>query len=311
MVPEKPNRQVPLRIAKEDHDIEAEGLVALYIGKFPMAEGLFRKQLELRTGQQQVQEHAVQKGKPLYNLALSCLAQKKMEDGVQNMLFTYVEDTLDTGFDDEDDADRAYAAMFLRDSLRIKLRILRDLKGASRKAKAEGLWDRVDPQFLLGEVAAATHLDSKNLVQYCEVKALALDKMPLGFPQPQERRVFIGTNYDTFAHVILPIKEAVVRRGYTPIVVNEAIFDPSETHDVSLLLLHTCKYAIFDVTAPAGQMMEIERARDYGLHVRLVRSAPVGHSPSISQMLKSLGYQVETYSDLTTDFDRIVRNFLP
>lgn len=36
--------------------------------------------------------------------------------------------------------------------------------------------------------------------------------------QPREQRVFIGTNYDTHSHVIPLTKEAVLRKGYVPIV---------------------------------------------------------------------------------------------
>lgn len=309
---EKPDREIPANIKSEDRSIEVEGLVALYVGKFKKAEEFFTKQVALRRDKQTSEHRAVDKGGPLHNLGLSFIAQQKTEDGLRNILLAYIEDTLNANFDEEDDADRTPAAIFLRDTIRIKLRILRELKAASRNAKAKGLWSQIfDPADVLSEVGATLRLDISNLIQSCEVKRVVPGKMPLGFPQPPERRVFIGTNYDSHAHVIPPIKEAVVRKGYTPVIVNEVNFDPNETHNVSLLLLHTCKRGIFDITALGGQLMEIERARDYGLTVQLVRSAPAGHPPYISQMVGSLGYDLQLYTDPATDFEKIVRSFLP
>jgi hypothetical protein len=308
---EKPDRQVPVNATDKDREVGREGLVDLYVGRFQEAERRFVEQLKLRREIQEVEGRAIVKGAPFYDLGLSLVAQGRTEEGLRNILLAYIEDTLDTNFDDEDDADRAFAAMFLRDAIRIKLRLLRELKAASRKAKADGLWTKTyDPANILSEVVRSLSLDEANMIQYCEKKELNRE-MPLGFPQPRESRVFIGTNYDTHAHVIPLIKEAVVRKGYVPIIVNEVHFNPKETHDVSLLLLHTCKYAIFDITNPGGQFMEIERARDYGLSVRLVRSAPAGHPPAVSQMITSMGLTPVLYRDPTVDFNTIVGAFLP
>jgi tetratricopeptide (TPR) repeat protein len=308
---EKPDRKVPLSASDKDGTIGREGLLALYVGRFQEAERCFLEQLKLRREIQEVEGRAIEKGAPFYNLGLSLVAQGRTEEGLRNILLAYIEDTLDTNYDDEDDAGRAFAAIFLRDAIRIKLRLLRELKAASRKAKADGLWTKTyDPADILREVVRSLSLDDANMIQYCEKKELPRE-MPLGFPQPRERRVFIGTNYDTHAHVIPPIKEAVLRKGYVPIIVKEVSFDPKETHDVSLLLLHTCKYAIFDITDPGGQFMEIERARDYGLSVQLVRSRPSGHPPAVSQMITSMGHSPALYDDPRVDFNSIVGAFLP
>ena len=168
------------------------------------------------------------------------------------------------------------------------------------------------PEEILQEVIEKLHLESKNLMRYCKVLVEPGATMPVGFPQPWERRVFIGTNYDTHSHMVPEIKEAVIRKGYTPVIAYEASIPPDLIHHHSLMLLHTCKYAIFDITAPAGQYMEIERAQDYGCTVLLVRSAldSAKIPPHISSMIKTLGYKISFYKDLH-ELKQKVSDFLP
>lgn len=72
---------------------------------------------------------------------------------------------------------------------------------------------------------------------------------------------------------------------------------------------HTCGWAVFDITNPVGQVIEIERARDYGVNVLLVRSDPKSHSPHVSDIIMSLGYQLEPYSNAQA-LPQAIRNFL-
>ena len=104
---------------------------------------------------------------------------------------------------------------------------------------------------------------------------------------------------------------AVISRNRVPIAARDVIVPPhTNVHDVSLVLLHTCCWAVFDVTNPAGQIMEIERARDYGVNVLLVRNDPVSHPPHVSQMITSLGYPLQTYQNVS-DLRQVISNFLP
>jgi len=83
---------------------------------------------------------------------------------------------------------------------------------------------------------------------------------------------------------------------------------------LSLLLLHTCGYARVDVSYPGGQFVEIERARDYGVKVLLVRQAatPVNRNrpTHISEMISTLGYPVAYYFD-PRELITITQSFLP
>jgi len=165
-------------------------------------------------------------------------------------------------------------------------------------------------------------IDVNNLSRYCQ-QIPKLGKMAIGFPQPRAERVLIGTNYDVNVGVIPIVKDGIFRKNltagtnYIPIAVLDTFVPSGTTHDVSLSLLHTCGYAIIDVSHPGGQFIEIERLRDYGIphdNVLLVRQAarPLDPQrlPHVSEMVATLGYNTAYYYDHRELID-ITRRFLP
>lgn len=89
--------------------------------------------------------------------------------------------------------------------------------------------------------------------------------------------------------------------GFEAVVVLDYKVPPGMTHHHSLMLLHECKYAIFDFSHQSGQLMEIERVRDYGVQALIVfQTADPSFFP-VSEMVKALvaeeGIKVEPYQD--------------
>jgi hypothetical protein len=176
-----------------------------------------------------------------------------------------------------------------------------------------------DPEELLKKVASELDLDMRKLSRVC-ARLTKPGKAMVGFPQPREIRVFIGTNYDVNIGIIPLVKEGIERKNvsfnsaYVPVTLLDVVVPGGSTHDVSLMLLHTCAYAIVDVSHPGGQFVEIERARDYGVNVLLVRQAatPIdpNRPPHISEMISTLGYPVRYYFDPRELID-ITKNYLP
>lgn len=83
-------------------------------------------------------------------------------------------------------------------------------------------------------------------------------------PGRYARRVFVGGNYDYLA-TLRKICDYVSDSGFTPILAWDFEVPRGGTHDHDLRLLHQCKFAIFEETNPAGELMEVERTRDYGV----------------------------------------------
>lgn len=93
-----------------------------------------------------------------------------------------------------------------------------------------------------------------------------------------------------------PLKEIynyIERSGFTPILAWYFDIPKEKINEYDLRLLHDSRYAIFEVTSPAGHLMELERAaKEYGNLVLIVynvrdvrdREPP----PQVSEMIKTL-----------------------
>jgi len=293
------NRSIPQSIQEECKRLSVEGLAEFYRKNFQNSERIFDKFLKLLNAAQKEVKRPIHKGTPLFNKGIASIAREDFPNGLYYVLLAYIEDTLSNDFDREDEADRAPAGRFLVDTFIIELRLLRDIKSQSKRIKEQGKWiSASDPEIILDDVMRSCGISRNDLLRRCKRQDPRLGSMTLGFPQPRERRVFIGANFDTPAFVA-EIQIAVVLSGYVPIITAEVFIPPKDTHDASLLLLRTCGHAIFDITNPAGQLMEIERTRDYGVRVLLLRQKPWGHEAHLSQMIESLGYKVELYGNPT------------
>lgn len=310
---EAPNREIPHYLIEDLRKSDVEGLVKLYAGKYEEAEAIFRNQYAILLDAQEKEHRPIHKGGSLHNLGLSLFGQKKNEAGLRQVLLAYIEDALNVPYDLEEEADRTPAARVLRDFLQIRLRVLREIRTVAREIKAKGLWKTAwRPEPILEEVVTKLGLQRDNLLSQCLLTPIPEGGVPLGFPQPWEQRVFIGANYDTHSHIVPEVKEVVVRKGYTPVIAYEVNIPQDLSHHHSLMLLHTCKYAVFEVTSYAGQLMELERAKDYGVTVLLVRSAlgtpPL--APHVSSMIQTLGYSLAYYRDIPS-LKQCVASFLP
>jgi len=309
-----PNRGIPERIREQVAHLDREGLVALYVGNYIEAIRLFEEQYELLFRTQDEENRPIHKGGSLHNRGLALFALGRADQAIYSILLAYVEDTLNVGYDLEDNADRAPAANVLRDVFYLNLRILREIKTVVAKIKASGQWNMArDPKPILKKIAKRLKFDINRLSEQCERGVPRVGTMILGLRLPPERRVFIGTNYDVNPGIIPLAKEGVIRCGYEPVIASEAGIPPNDPgiHDKSLMLLHTCRWAIIDVTHPGGQFIEVERARDYGVNLLLVRQAlDPSHPPPVSAMVSTIGWPIRYYRD-PRDLIPLVMGFLP
>lgn len=130
-------------------------------------------------------------------------------------------------------------------------------------------------------------------------------------PGTYSERVFVGGNYD-FPATLRTLVGLVKRVGFTPVFPLDLEIPEEEIHDWDLRILHSCRYAIFEVTHAAGQLMEIERARDYGVKTLSVFEArgPGQREPAqVASMLRTSGQRLQGYLD-DRELRGIVRSFL-
>lgn len=123
-----------------------------------------------------------------------------------------------------------------------------------------------------------------------------------------ERLVFIGGEYERQTLTLNYIENCVRKMRKFPVVVSnyKGFGDP---RGLSLRLLHLCGRAIFDVTFIGGQLIEIERAGDYGVNTLIVKSrSQTGEERPTSAMMQS-SHGPFYYSDVT-ELEDIIRKFL-
>ena len=77
-----------------------------------------------------------------------------------------------------------------------------------------------------------------------------------------------------------------------------------------MMLLHACKYAIFEVTSPGGQLLEIERATDWIDKDNILLLCTNRSVDTVSQMVQTKGLKIEPFQDPEKDIPGLISKFL-
>ena len=291
-----PDRSIPREILTDLLGYEKEAYVNLRVGRYGKAEELFRRQLALITKWQEKINRPIHKGIPLHMIGICLFYQEKIDEALRFFLLAYIEDTLNVGFELESEADLAPASMMLRNAFRIDIGFLKTIKEYVVRLKSEGAWGQAKtPETILE--AVLKRVRPRSLVALCKRKPKVVPKQPIDpLPGTWDKRVFIGGDYDHLP-ILRDIQETVIRSGFQPIFPYDFMVPEKLIHHHDLMLLHCCRLGIFEVSSPAGQLMEIERAKDYDVQVILFYADRDGPPHSLTMMVQTAGYSMELYSD--------------
>ena len=288
-----PDRSIPSEILGDVLQIEKQAYVNLRIGKYEVAEKLFERELSLFMEWQEKIHRPIHKGSPLHMIGICLLLQDAPEKALEFFLLAYIEDTLNAGFEMESEADLAPASMMLRNAFQIDASFLKKIREYIARLKREGAWGQAkDPRPILKAAVGTGHRPVRTIPKV--VPKTPIDPMPGTW----DKRVFVGGDYDHLA-VLRAIQEAVIKSGFQPILPYDFWVPPDKIHHHDLMLLHCCRLGIFEVSSPAGQLMEIERANDYNVEVILFYTDRDGPPHSLSTMVSTAGYTMEAYSDIS------------
>lgn len=134
---------------------------------------------------------------------------------------------------------------------------------------------------------------------------------PDNLPGTFDERVFIGGNYDLPVS-LGKIRDMVRDAGWIPIFPLDLDIPRDQIHDWDLRILHSCRYAIFEVSQAAGELMEIERANEYRTKTLLVfqaRGPEQKEPPRVASMLRTCGHRLQGYVT-ENDLPRLISDFL-
>jgi hypothetical protein len=120
---------------------------------------------------------------------------------------------------------------------------------------------------------------------------------PSKLPGNRRNRVFIGGSYQKSKILQLrAITEIVRNSGFSPIVANEfALTRQDDIHSETMMLLHSCGLAIFELSTFSGALMEIERLPDYPTEALVLFENPDRKAYLPSRMLSTF---ISDHSDL-------------
>jgi len=271
----------------------------------------YRKDLELRYKSQKRQGKRVHKGKPYFNLGLCFLYEERLDQNqaVYNLLLAYIEDLISSG-DFPETAESLGAARALRQGLQFDPKVMSEIRRYPLEFPKEDREKLRDPKAVLACVMDES-ITQGSLAKLCQQKVLFPRKVPVNINW--SNRVFIGGNYSANFGSLLKMKQVVLRKGLEPVVADDYVRPEEQTnHDFCLMLLHTCKYAIFDVTMAGGQLIEIERSRDYGTRKPLVvfNASSSDRDRPLTSGVSMLEYEMVPYRDPETDLEPLVENYL-
>jgi hypothetical protein len=205
------------------------------------------------------------KGYPLHNIGYSLLKMGRAPEALRYFVLAYIEDLLSEE-QREEKADELPAGKTLRLVYQVKESALERMKSIVRDKSSRVIRD---PEEVFNELARGQ--PAEQAVQPARALLISGEKKKLGdFKLPWERRVFVGGNYKEEMYVLNEIKRFVEAKGYEPVFADDFEIPEGMIHHHSLMLLHECSKAIFEISSEAGQLMEIERLRDYDIKPLIV-----------------------------------------
>lgn len=245
------------------------------------------------------------KGGVLYNIALGQLFAGYSLGALKNYLRSYIEDYLDRTTATGIPADNAPAAVALKAFFKMTPEMFEALKSFIDGIMGDTFIS--NPEVILEKFLQTTY--GKRLQKDAVKVSISIKQQIYSIsklPGLWEKRVFVGGDYKRL-DTLNTIKKYVEKLGYTPIIALEFKIPPEYIHHHSLLLLHNCRYAIFDITTRSGQLMEAERIFDY--HTKTLFVCEARAMSELSAMLKTLGEEIY-YFDKEKNLEEKITKFL-
>jgi len=291
-----PDRSIPREILEDLLGYEKDAYVNLRVGRYKEAEELYRHELALINEWQEKINRPIHKGAPLHMTGICLVLQERIDEALRFFLSAYIEDTLNAGFKWENEADLAPAGLTLKSAFQIDVSFLKTIKEYVADLKRKGVWAQAkNPAKILD--AVIERVRPPSLIALCKSKPRLVLKKPIDpLPGTWEKRVFIGGDYDHLS-ILRDIEDAVKKSGFEPILAYDFAVPPKLIHHHDLMLFHCCRLGIFEVSSPAGQLMELERAKDYDVEVILFYVDRDGLPHSLSMMVQTAGHTMEPYKD--------------
>ena len=301
--------QIPMEIRRELDSLRVSAAEAFQREDWETAVRRLEETELFLLRQQERYGRRFHKGWELHNAGIALLRLQRFGDGATKIFLAYGEDALSTETGDEDTIDGSPAGLTLK-SLKVREDLLEAMKMAARRHKQAGTVPFITEE-LLEEVlsAASTTVEQAQapVVEHARERESRSKRTIASLIGPKERRCFVGGNYFLGGPNLMDIKRIVIHEGFDAILADDFESDDSDVHEHSMLLLHHCSKAVFEVTCPVGELMEIERCRDYSIRPLLLRQTLPDRYPTVSEMITAM--EVAPYS-LVAELEPLIHEYL-
>lgn len=289
---------LPPELQKELDDAARKYSICIHTQEYDTALNIITDLYNRMLAWQQEYAQRFHKGYPIHNIGYTLHLQNKHEEAIRYFVLAYIEDLLSADPSREDEADSTPAGQTLLLGYKLSPELLKPLKRTVIELKKQGRTP-LKPEEGVQELEKLKP-DFEEDIEDKKVKPKERPKRKFTiFSTEWGKRVFIGGSGRQPAAIEAMI-DSVEKLGYDAVVAID--FDmphEMEVYHKCLTLLHCCKYAIFDLSEHAGQLLEIERTPDYG--VKTLAIWPKSREETISQILKSClktrGIEWASYSD--------------
>jgi len=244
----------------------------------------------------QPQDSRYHKGYPLHQIGITLFLSGNQTEALKYFVLAFIEDLLSKEEGQENKADEEPAARMLRGAYGVpETSFVSFKKIVQEKKKIRQIVH--DPNTVYDEVAKGKA--PKNVVQPEEENPSIgqESRQPGQFNSVWERRVFLGGNYNYHLPELKRIKTVCLDKNYDPILAMEFKTPSGKIHHHSLMLLHECSKAIFEVSEGAGQLMEIERLRDYEIKPLIVCKPEAHLTRMLEELVSAQDHKIKRYSN--------------
>lgn len=204
------------------------------------------------------------KGGEVHNMGICKLLLMSPLDSLNYFILGFIEDVLSTKTESGILPEDAPGAQNLRNIFKLSDEEFKRIRTFIKEAKSE-MGVVQDPQIVLDKLEKSGAKGPMEKIARGFHPTISRGSNSISkIPGEWGNRVFIGGDYVNYFYVINMLKPLVQSNKYTPIIAYEFTKpDEMSIREQALLLLHNCKYAIFDITGRGGHLMEIERTFDY------------------------------------------------
>lgn len=247
------------------------------------------------------------KGYALHNIGVATFYSGNPQNAMNWFILAYVEDLLSQPKGEEDKADDLPAGKTLSGVYLVDRTLLSSLKLLVNTSKNKGTVIQ-DPEQIIKDL-------DRHLTEYLANKGNALAitetlRKPGQFQSEWKDRVFVGGSYSNHIAEIYRIGDMCAELGFDPVIASRFETQADRVHHHALMLLHECRRAIFEVSDDVGQLMEIERLRDYQVSaLMLCQKDKERLSAMLKTLFESSDCQFKQYSSMK-EMETHVRDFL-